>query len=84
MKEISPLLCNSVLTFPKQKEYSSKKKMSRITSLKPEEVIRKLKKLGFVGTIPGGKHTRMVHIEKQIIILFLVLGRYILLGRDKF
>ncbi len=42
--------------------------MSRITPLKPEEVIRKLKKLGFVGPIPGGKHTRMVHLEKQIII----------------
>lgn len=42
--------------------------MSRLTPLKPAQVIRKLRKLGFVGPIPGGKHVRMVHPETGKII----------------
>lgn len=39
--------------------------MSRLRPLKPEEVIQKLRKLGFVGPIPGGKHVRMVHPQQK-------------------
>lgn len=42
--------------------------MSRLTPLKPEEVIGKLHRLGFVGPIPGGRHQRMVHPESHRII----------------
>ena len=35
--------------------------MSKLKPLKVKEVIRKLKMLGFVGPIAGGKHLRMVH-----------------------
>ncbi len=44
--------------------------MSPLRPLKPAEVIRKLRKLGFVGPIPGGKHVRMVHLEEKRIIPF--------------
>ena len=37
--------------------------MSKLKPLKIDDVIRKLKKLGFVGPIPGRKHMRMVHPE---------------------
>lgn len=42
--------------------------MPKLTPLKAKEVIRKLKKLGFSGPYPGGKHVRMVHPQKGIII----------------
>lgn len=42
--------------------------MSKLKPLKAKEVIKKLKKLGFTGPYPGGKHVRMVHREKGIII----------------
>ena len=42
--------------------------MSKLKPLKIEEVIRKLRKLGFIGPIPGGKHLRMVHPETGKII----------------
>lgn len=42
--------------------------MPKLTPLKAEEVIRKLKRLGFSGPFPGGKHVRMVHDAKRIII----------------
>ncbi len=42
--------------------------MSKLAPLKPEEVVRKLKKLGFSGSIPGGKHVRMYHPESGKII----------------
>jgi len=32
------------------------------------EVIRKLRKLGFIGPISGGKHLRMIHPETGKII----------------
>lgn len=42
--------------------------MSKLSPLKPAQVIRKLRKLGFIGPIPGGRHARMVHPEKGKII----------------
>ena len=42
--------------------------MLKLKPLKIEEVIRKLRKLGFIGPIPGGKHLRMVHPEMGKII----------------
>ena len=42
--------------------------MSKLKPLKVSKVIRKLKKLGFKGPIPGGKHLRMVHPETGKII----------------
>ncbi len=42
--------------------------MSKLKPLKVDDVIRKLKKLGFVGPIPGRKHMRMVHPETRKMI----------------
>ena len=42
--------------------------MQKLTPLKPGDVIRKLRKLGFNGPFPGGKHVRMVHTETGKII----------------
>jgi len=42
--------------------------MPRLTPLKPEEVCRKLRQLGYVGPIPGGRHMRMVNLETGKII----------------
>jgi predicted RNA binding protein YcfA (HicA-like mRNA interferase family) len=42
--------------------------MPKLKPLKAREVIKKLKKLGFSGPYPGGKHVRMVHHERGIII----------------
>jgi predicted RNA binding protein YcfA (HicA-like mRNA interferase family) len=42
--------------------------MSKLAPLKPEEVVRKRRKLGFSGPIPGGKHVRMYHPESGKII----------------
>ncbi|MBI2919064.1 MAG: type II toxin-antitoxin system HicA family toxin [Chloroflexi bacterium] len=42
--------------------------MSRLTPLKPEEVVRKLRRLGFVGPLPGGKHPRMADPRTRTII----------------
>jgi predicted RNA binding protein YcfA (HicA-like mRNA interferase family) len=42
--------------------------MSKVSPLNPEEVISKLRKLGFIGPIPGGKHVRMFHSETGKII----------------
>jgi len=48
--------------------------MSRLTPLKPKEVVRKLRRLGYVGPISGGKHVRMVHFETGQIIPIPVHG----------
>jgi len=42
--------------------------MSKLPRLKVEKVIRKLRKLGFIGPIPGGKHLSSVHPETKKII----------------
>ena len=42
--------------------------MPKLSPLKSQQVIRKLRKLGYEGPIAGGRHSRMVHPEtKQII-----------------
>lgn len=42
--------------------------MAKLTPLKPREVVRKLRRLGLQGPIPGGKHQRMVHPDTGQII----------------
>ena len=42
--------------------------MSRLTPLRSEEVIRRLRRLGFEGPIGGGRHMRMVHLQTRKII----------------
>jgi predicted RNA binding protein YcfA (HicA-like mRNA interferase family) len=42
--------------------------MPKLVPLKPNEVIKKLRRLGFVGPFPGGKHKRMVHFQKKKIV----------------
>lgn len=42
--------------------------MSRLAPLKPAEVFRKLRRLGYFGPIPGGRHARMVHPQTGQII----------------
>jgi len=48
--------------------------MSRLTPLKAQEVIRKLRRLGYIGPISGGRHVRMVHPESGQIIPIPVHG----------
>ena len=53
----------------------------KLKPLKVEELIRKLRKLGFVGPIPGGKHLRMVHPEtKKIIPIPMHKGKDVSVG----
>jgi predicted RNA binding protein YcfA (HicA-like mRNA interferase family) len=42
--------------------------MARLTPLKPQEVISKLRKFGFEGPVGGGRHPKMFHPEKGTII----------------
>lgn len=42
--------------------------MAKLTPLKPNAVVRKLRKLGFSGPLPGGKHQRMVNLSTGQII----------------
>ena len=42
--------------------------MSWLTPLKSREVFSKLRRLGFVGPIPGGRHARMVHPQTGQIV----------------
>ena len=42
--------------------------MSRLTPLRAEEIIRRLRKLGFEGPVGGGRHVRMVHHQTRRII----------------
>ena len=42
--------------------------MSRLSPLKTEEVIRRLRKLGFEGPIPGGRHPRMIRLTTRQIV----------------
>ena len=42
--------------------------MSRLVPLRFEEVVRKLRHLGFEGPIPGGRHARMIHSDRRQII----------------
>lgn len=42
--------------------------MPKLVPLKPNEVVRKLRRLGFEGPFPGGKHKRMVNFSKKKIV----------------
>jgi predicted RNA binding protein YcfA (HicA-like mRNA interferase family) len=42
--------------------------MPKLSPLKPQEVIRKLRRLKYDGPIAGGRHSRMVHRESGKII----------------
>ena len=42
--------------------------MPKLTPLKAEEVMKKLRRLGFSGPFPGGEYVRMVHLKKAKII----------------
>ena len=42
--------------------------MPRLTPLKSADVFRKLRQLGYVGPIPGGRHMRMIHPQTGKII----------------
>lgn len=42
--------------------------MPKLSPLKSDQIIRKLRKLGFEGPIAGGHHSRMIHRERQQII----------------
>lgn len=42
--------------------------MSRLSPLKSAEVIRRLRKLGFEGPFPGGRHARVVRIATGEVI----------------
>lgn len=42
--------------------------MPKLTPLKSNEVIRKLRALGYNGPIPGDRHVHMVHYASQKII----------------
>jgi len=42
--------------------------MSRLAPERLDQVIGKLRKIGFIGPIPGGKHQRMVNLSTKKII----------------
>lgn len=42
--------------------------MPKLSPLSSTQIIRKLRKLGFEGPIAGGRHSRMVHPQRQQII----------------
>ena len=42
--------------------------MPRLTPLKSADVFRKLRQLGYVGPIPGGRYMRMIHPQTGKII----------------
>lgn len=49
--------------------------MSRLTPERPDQVIRKLRALGFIGPIPGGRHQRMVNLARKMVIPLPAHGR---------
>lgn len=42
--------------------------MPKLSPLKSEQVIRKMRRLGYTGRIASGRHSRMVHPESGKII----------------
>ena len=51
--------------------------MSRLVPLRFDQVVRKLRRLGFDGPIPGGRHSRMINLETRQIVPLPAHG-----GRD--
>jgi predicted RNA binding protein YcfA (HicA-like mRNA interferase family) len=55
--------------------------MAKLTPLKSREVLRKLRRLGFVGPLPGGRHAHMVHPETgQMIPVPMHKGKDVSIG----
>jgi predicted RNA binding protein YcfA (HicA-like mRNA interferase family) len=55
--------------------------MPKLSPLKARQVVRKLRKLGFTGPIPGGRHMRMVNMESgQIIPIPMHKGKDVSVG----
>lgn len=55
--------------------------MSRLSPLEPMAVVCKLRRLGYVGPVPGGRHVRMVHPETgQIIPIPMHRGKNVSVG----
>ena len=48
--------------------------MPKLKPLKSKIVIKKLSKLGFIGPIPGGKHSRMVNLQTKKIVPIPIHG----------
>jgi predicted RNA binding protein YcfA (HicA-like mRNA interferase family) len=48
--------------------------MPKLSPLSSAQIIRKLRKLGFEGPIAGGRHSRMVHPERKLIIPIPIHG----------
>lgn len=42
--------------------------MSKLSPLKPAEVVRRLRALGYVGPVPGGRHMHMIHPARGHVI----------------
>jgi len=49
--------------------------MSKLAPERLDQVIRKLRMLGFIGPIPGGTHQRMVNLSTRKIIPLPAHGR---------
>jgi predicted RNA binding protein YcfA (HicA-like mRNA interferase family) len=55
--------------------------MPKLSLLKPQQVVQKLRQLGFAGPIPGGRHARMVHPGTgQIIPIPMHKGKDVSVG----
>lgn len=55
--------------------------MPKLSPLKPREVIQKLRKLGYQGPFPGGRHVHMVHMKTgQVIPVPMHQGKDIAVG----
>ena len=55
--------------------------MPKLSPLKPEQVIRKLRALGFDGPVAGGRHSRMVRRQTgQIIPIPMHKGKDVSVG----
>lgn len=55
--------------------------MPKLSPLKPQQIISKLREFGFSGPIPGGRHVRMVHPKTgQIIPIPMHKGKDVSVG----
>ena len=55
--------------------------MSKLSPLKTEEIIRRLRRLGFEGPIPGGRHIRMIRpATRQIVPIPMHKGKDVGVG----
>ena len=55
--------------------------MAKLSPLKANAIVRKLRRLGFDGPFPGGKHQRMVHPDTgQVIPIPIHKGKDVGIG----